>query len=191
MRTLSVLAFLDGVVQSAVNDLLFGNHSIAHVGHQGEADTHKAVHNHAGLIIGIVGKEVTDKHGNITIRDKNVCTVEGDGRIKEFVGTYSEYREYIKEKESAERSEVRSTTPKPQQQRSHDNSKRKLSYKEQRELEQIEADLKSLNDERTKLEAEISSGTLVYERLTELSTRIEEIITTIDEKEMRWLELNE
>lgn len=116
---------------------------------------------------------------------------EGDGRIKDFVGTYSEYREYIKEKESAERSEVRSTTPKPQQQRSHDNSKRKLSYKEQRELEQIEADLKSLNDERTKLEAEISSGTLVYERLTELSTRIEEIITTIDEKEMRWLELNE
>ncbi|MBO5971646.1 MAG: ABC-F family ATP-binding cassette domain-containing protein [Alistipes sp.] len=116
---------------------------------------------------------------------------EGDGRIKDFVGTYSEYREYIKEKESAERSEVRSTTPKPQQQRSHDNSKRKLSYKEQRELEQIEADLKSLNDERTKLEAEISSGTLAYERLTELSTRIEEIITTIDEKEMRWLELNE
>ena len=116
---------------------------------------------------------------------------EGDGRIKDFVGTYSEYREYIKEKESAERNEVRSTTPKPQQQRSHDNSKRKLSYKEQRELEQIEADLKSLNDERTKLEAEISSGTLAYERLTELSTRIEEIITTIDEKEMRWLELNE
>ena len=116
---------------------------------------------------------------------------EGDGRIKDFVGTYSEYREYIKEKESAERSEVRSATPKPQQQRSHDNSKRKLSYKEQRELEQIEADLKSLNDERTKLEAEISSGTLAYERLTELSTRIEEIITTIDEKEMRWLELNE
>ncbi|MBO5801723.1 MAG: ABC-F family ATP-binding cassette domain-containing protein [Alistipes sp.] len=116
---------------------------------------------------------------------------EGDGHIKDFVGTYSEYREYIKEKESAERSEVRNTTPKPQQQRSHDNSKRKLSYKEQRELEQIEADLKSLNDERTKLETEISSGTLPYERLTELSTRIEEIITTIDEKEMRWLELNE
>lgn len=116
---------------------------------------------------------------------------EGDGRIKDFVGQYSEYREYIKEKEAAERSTERSTAPKPQQQRTHDTTKRKLSYKEQRELEQIEADLKNLGEERTTLEAEISSGTLPYDRLAEVSKRIEEIIATIDEKEMRWLELNE
>ena len=117
---------------------------------------------------------------------------EGDGHIKDFVGQYSEYREYIKEKEAMERNAERSTTPaKPQQQRTHDTSKRKLSYKEQRELEQIEKDLQSLSEERSHLETEISSGTLPYDRLAEVSKRIEEIIATIDEKEMRWLELNE
>lgn len=117
---------------------------------------------------------------------------EGDGHIKDFVGKYSEYREYIKEKESAERSEQRTTAPqKPQQQRTHDTSKRKLSFKEQRELEQLEADLATLGDERTTLENEISSGTLPYERLSEVSKRIEELIALIDEKEMRWLELSE
>jgi ATP-binding cassette subfamily F protein uup len=117
---------------------------------------------------------------------------EGDGHIKDFVGQYSEYREYIKEKEAIERNAERSTAPaKPQQQRTHDTSKRKLSYKEQRELEQIEKDLQSLGEERSHLETEISSGTLPYDRLAEVSKRIEEIIATIDEKEMRWLELNE
>ena len=117
---------------------------------------------------------------------------EGNGRIKDFVGQYSEYREYIKEKEAMERNAERSTAPaKPQQQRTHDTSKRKLSYKEQRELEQIEKDLQSLGEERSHLETEISSGTLPYDRLAEVSKRIEEIIATIDEKEMRWLELNE
>ena len=117
---------------------------------------------------------------------------EGDGRIKDFVGRYSEYREYIKEKESMERSEQRTTAPqKPQQQRTHDTSKRKLSFKEQRELEQLERDLATLGEERTTLENEISSGTLPYERLSEVSKRIEELIALIDEKEMRWLELSE
>jgi ATP-binding cassette subfamily F protein uup len=117
---------------------------------------------------------------------------EGDGRIKDFVGMYSEYREYMREKESAERSEQRTTTAqKPQQSRSHDTSKRKLSFKEQRELEQIEADLASLGEERSTLEAELSSGNLAYDRLSEVSKRIEEIIALVDEKEFRWLELNE
>lgn len=122
----------------------------------------------------------------------HIFIFEGEGRIKDFVGKYSEYREYIKEKESAERSEQRTTAPqKPQQQRTHDTSKRKLSFKEQRELEQLEVDLATLGEERTTLENEISSGTLPYERLSEVSKRIEELITLIDEKEMRWLELSE
>lgn len=117
---------------------------------------------------------------------------EGDGRIKDFVGQYSEYREYIKERESAERNTERSTTPqKSNQPRQHDTSKRKLTYKEQRELEQIEADLALFAEERTQLESEISSGTLPYDRLSEVSKRIEAIIAETDEKEMRWLELNE
>ena len=122
----------------------------------------------------------------------HIFVFEGDGRIKDFVGRYSEYREYVKERESAERSEQRNTAPqKPQQQRTHDTSKHKLTFKEQRELEQLELDLATLGEERTTLENEISSGTLPYDRLSEVSKRIEELIALIDEKEMRWLELSE
>lgn len=117
---------------------------------------------------------------------------EENGRIKDFVGQYSEYREYMKEREEAERATQRTNAaPKPQQQRTHDTSKRKLSFKEQRELEEIERDLASLGEERAALEAELSAGEADYGRLTEISQRIEQIIAFIDEKEMRWLELSE
>ena len=117
---------------------------------------------------------------------------EGEGRIKDFVGQYSEYREYMKEREDAERQAQRSAAqPKAQQQRTHDTSKRKLSFKEQRELEELEHDIASLAEERTKLETELNAGTADYARLTEISSRIEEIIATTDLKELRWLELSE
>ena len=117
---------------------------------------------------------------------------EGGGKIKDFVGKYSEYREYMQEVEQQRREAERSSTPaKPQQQRSHDTSKRKLSFKEQRELEQIEQELATLTEERSELEEKLSSGNLPFEELQEVSKRIELIIASIDEKEMRWLELNE
>lgn len=117
---------------------------------------------------------------------------EGDGKIKDFVGQYSEYREYMQEVEQQRREAERaSSQAKPQQQRSHDQSKRKLSFKEQRELEQIEADLARLAEERKGLEDKLSSGALSFEQLHEASQRIEALIDEIDEKEMRWLELNE
>lgn len=122
----------------------------------------------------------------------HIFVFEGDGRIKDFVGKYSEYREFMKEREAEERSKQREATPsaKPQP-RAHDTSRRKLSFKEQRELEQIEKDLDMLSSERATLEAELSSGTLPYDRITTISKRIEELMALIDEKEMRWLELNE
>jgi ATP-binding cassette subfamily F protein uup len=117
---------------------------------------------------------------------------KGDGQIKDFVGMYSEYREYLKDEEEQERAKQRVAAPqKPQQQRTHDTSRRKLSFKEQRELEQLEIDIDALGKERAQLEADLSSGTLPYDRITELSKRIEEVIALLDEKEMRWLELNE
>ena len=121
----------------------------------------------------------------------HIFVFEGEGRIKDFVGKYSEYREYMKEKEDEERAKQRVAAPAKPQQRTHDSSKRKLSYKEQRELEQIEADLATHSAERAELEAELSSGTLPYDRITAISKRIEELVSLIDEKEMRWLELNE
>ncbi len=117
---------------------------------------------------------------------------EGGGKIKDFVGKYSEYREYMREVEEERRHAERAATPaKPVQQRSHDTSKRKLSFKEQRELEQIEQELATLTEEREELEMKLSSGDLPFEELQDVSKRIELIIASIDEKEMRWLELNE
>lgn len=117
---------------------------------------------------------------------------EGGGKIKDFVGKYSEYREYMREVEEERRHAERAATQaKPVQQRSHDTSKRKLSFKEQRELEQIEQELATLTEERSELEEKLSSGNLPFEELQEVSKRIELIIASIDEKEMRWLELNE
>ncbi len=121
----------------------------------------------------------------------HIFVFEGEGRIKDFVGKYSEYREYMKEKEDEERAKQRVAAPAKPQQRTHDTSKRKLTYKEQRELEQIEADLATHSAERAELEVELSSGTLPYDRITAISKRIEELVSLIDEKEMRWLELNE
>lgn len=117
---------------------------------------------------------------------------ESDGRIKDFVGQYSEYREYMKETQEAERAEQRNTnTPKQQQQRSHDTSKRKLSFKEQRELESLEREIAEHTQERAALEEALNAGDADYNRLAEMSKRIEELIDLIDSKEMRWLELNE
>ena len=96
------------------------------------------------------------------------------------------------EKEEQEREAARTATPAtPKQQRTHDTSKRKLSFKEQRELEELERDLATLGTERAELEERLSSGTLPYDELTAVSKRIEEIVALTDEKEMRWLELNE
>lgn len=122
----------------------------------------------------------------------HIFVFEGNGRIKDFVGKYSEYREFMKEREAEERSKQRETAiPTKPQQRTHDTSRRKLSFKEQRELEQIEKELDMLGTERAELETELSSGTLPYDRITEMSKRIEELIVLIDEKEVRWLELND
>lgn len=122
----------------------------------------------------------------------HIFVFEGNGRIKDFVGKYSEYREFMKEREAEERSKQRETAiPAKPQQRTHDTSRRKLSFKEQRELEQIEKELDMLGTERAELETELSSGTLPYDRITEMSKRIEELIVLIDEKEVRWLELND
>ena len=69
--------------------------------------------------------------------------------------------------------------------------KRKLTYKEQKEFEQIEKDLEALNAEKSELEAALGSGDLAFDKLQEASERIGQIIDEIDEKELRWLELSE
>ena len=69
-------------------------------------------------------------------------------------------------------------------------AKKKLTYKEQRELEQLEKDLEALNAEKAALEEALNSGTLGFEELQKASSRIGELMSILDEKEMRWLELS-
>ena len=122
----------------------------------------------------------------------------GNGIIKDFVGSYSEYREFIKEYEAEQRAKERAAEkvekaakvvaqPQPEA----PAKKKKLTYKEQKELEQIEKDLEALAAEKAELEEALSSGTMPFDKLQEASQRIGEIIDETDENEMRWLELTD
>ena len=122
----------------------------------------------------------------------------GNGLVKDFVGSYSEYREYIKEYEAEQRSAARAQEKAEKERNSKEASKaanfsqkKKLTYKEQKELKQIEKDLEALAAEKAALEDSLSSGNMEFEALQKASERIAEIIELTDEKEMRWLELSE
>lgn len=121
----------------------------------------------------------------------------GDGKVKDFIGSYSEYHEYIKEYESQQKAAARekaganvranadvTDADKPAK-------KKKLTYKEQKELEQIETDLDTLGKEKAGLERDLASGTLPYDKIQEVSARFGEVKDLMDEKEMRWLELQD
>ncbi len=117
---------------------------------------------------------------------------EGDGVIRDFPGNYSQYREAIAretaEKDTAAktvRPEITSPAPAVT-----DNNK-KLSFKEKREFEQLESDIPALEREKAVLEKQMNEGTLSYYELQNAANRIGVIISLLDEKEMRWLELSE
>ena len=113
----------------------------------------------------------------------------GDGLVKDFVGSYSEYREFIKEYEAEQRSQQSKSEEKTVKEKTA--KKRKLSFKEQKELEQLEKDVEDLAAEKAALEEKLNSGTLPYEELQTASERIGEIMELTDEKEFRLLELYE
>ena len=114
----------------------------------------------------------------------------GDGVVKDFIGSYSEYNEYIKEYEAGKRQEER-VREKPKPSRPEVQRKKKLSYREQRELEQLEKDLEILGNEKKDLEAKLAGGALSYDELQAASARFGELSAILDEKEMRWLELQD
>jgi ATP-binding cassette subfamily F protein uup len=125
----------------------------------------------------------------------------GNGVVKDFVGSYSEYREFIKEYEAEQRSQARAEDKAAKEKAAKEAAKnapaeapakkRKLTYKEQKEMEQLEKDLESLAAEKAELEDSLNSGTLPYEQLQKASERIGAIMEETDEKELRLLELYE
>jgi ATP-binding cassette subfamily F protein uup len=126
---------------------------------------------------------------------------EGEGAVRDFPGNYSQYRVELRERERSgskkapqvstiEQDATSSQQPTAAIEQPSTN-RQKLSYKEQRELEQINKDLPALEAEKAALTADLSTGTLPYDILQQKSDRIQQITSLLEEKEMRWLELSE
>jgi ATP-binding cassette subfamily F protein uup len=115
---------------------------------------------------------------------------EGEGIIRDFPGNYSQYRIWLKEKEEEEKTEV-PTVKQEVVAVPVKEEKRKLTYKEKREFEQIQQDIANLEKEKQTAADKMNDGSLPFDQLQQLSVRISEITNLLNEKELRWLELSE
>lgn len=126
----------------------------------------------------------------------HLLVFKGEGEIQDFPGNYTQYREWcrLQPKTEGDGAEKKATKPTAKEQPSatqKKEGKRKMTYKEKREYEQLTKELEQLENEQKTLEKALCSGQLSVEELTEKSKRLPEIKDEIDEKEMRWLELAE
>lgn len=134
----------------------------------------------------------------------HLLVFKGEGEIQDFPGNYTQYRDWsrLQEKDEAEKAAAAAKNAGNNNTAANDGvgtakrdasfeNKRKMSYKEKREYEQLTQEIEKLTDEQKKLEEALCSGTLSVEELTEKSKRLPEIKDELDEKEMRWLELSE
>lgn len=120
---------------------------------------------------------------------------EGDGQVRDFPGDYSTYRHcVISERESAAReadAAKASVDGTERRQKQRTESKRRLSFKERRELELLQKRIPELEAEKAKIENDLNSGQLGHEELAECGRRFEELTAELDAAELRALELME
>ena len=118
----------------------------------------------------------------------HVLVFKGEGVIDDFPGNYTQYRQYsaLQSKE-----EVKADASVKEKKSYRNDSRRRMSYKEKREFEQLEKDIASLEQQQHEIEEALCSGTLSVEELTEKSRLLPKLKEEIDEKSMRWLELSE
>ena len=119
----------------------------------------------------------------------HLMVFNGQGDIRDFPGNYSDYRDWKDAKAQQEKE-----AEKPQEEKTvrvRLNDKRKMSFKEKREFEQLEKEIAELETEKAQIEEQLCSGMLSVDELTEKSKRLPEVNDLIDEKTMRWLELSE
>ncbi len=127
----------------------------------------------------------------------HLMVFQGNAQLKDFPGNYSDYREWKEMKELEEKQQQAEKAKKEEKPAVSNkparpiDDKKKLSFKEKREFEQLESEIPQLESEKEQLEQEMSSGTLSTEDLLAKSARVSELIDLIDEKTMRWLELSE
>ena len=124
----------------------------------------------------------------------HLLVFKGEGDVKDFPGNYTQYREWSRLESKAQAEAKAKAQPSAAQDKKkdyHNDTRRRLSYKEKMELQQLERDIKALTEEQQTLEAQLCSGTLSVDELTEKSRRLPALKEELDEKEMRWLELSE
>ena len=123
----------------------------------------------------------------------HLLVFKGDGEIKDFPGNYTQYREWqsLQPRESSQTKDVAPAKESRQNREFQSFGKRKMTYKEKREFEQLEKDIEKLESEQQSIEEALCSGTLSVEELTEKSKRLPLLKDELDEKSMRWLELSE
>lgn len=122
----------------------------------------------------------------------HVLAFEGDGKIKDFVGNFSEYREWKKTEIGSPKSDTSTPLGVTNQQPTTNNQqpKKKLSFKEQRELETIEKEMPELEKKRAEILEKLNNEA-DYEKIATLSAELEKVSEKLEEYEMRWLELQE
>ena len=122
----------------------------------------------------------------------HVLAFEGDGKIKDFVGNFSEYREWKKTEIGSPKSDTSTPLSVTNQQPITNNQqpKKKLSFKEQRELETIEKEMPELEKKRAEILEKLNNEA-DYEKIATLSAELEKVSEKLEEYEMRWLELQE
>lgn len=120
----------------------------------------------------------------------HLLVFKGNGDIKDFPGNYTQYREWERLQNQSSQSSQSTQSSLTKSSYRHDD-RRRMSYKEKRDFEQLERDIAALEEEQHLLEEQLCSGTLSVEELTEKSKRLPQLKDELDEKSMRWLELSE
>lgn len=122
----------------------------------------------------------------------HLLVFRGNGEIKDFPGNYTQFREWESLKPTAETADKSNATSEKKEKREFvGEQRRKKTYKEKCEFERLEKEIAELEKEQKQIEEELCSGTLSIEQLTEKSKRLPIIKESLEEKEMRWLELSE
>ena len=125
----------------------------------------------------------------------HLLVFKGEGEVKDFPGNYTQYRDFqkMKSKEEAQQTPIRKSNAAEENTKKdyHNNTKRKMSFKEKREYEQLTERISQLEEEKNNIEGLLCSGTLSIEELTEKSKRLNLLKDELDELEFRWLELSE
>ena len=121
----------------------------------------------------------------------HLLVFRGQGDIKDFPGNYTQFREWSRLAEKAEDDAPANNGEKKKEKSYRNETRRRMSYKEKREFEQLEQEIAALEEEQRQLEEALCSGTLSIDELTEKSKRLPQLKDELDEKSMRWLELAE